>query len=57
MFATEPVIVLWLSILAMILYCGRFSRRAAMLLLPYLAWVSFAASLNWAVVDLNGPFG
>ncbi|AOL95587.1 TspO/MBR family protein [Porphyrobacter sp. LM 6] len=51
------VLLLWISILAMILYCGRFSRKAALLLLPYLAWVSFAASLNWAVVQLNGPFG
>lgn len=55
--AFAEVIALWLSILAMILYCGRFSRRAALLLLPYLAWVSFAGALNWAVVELNAPFG
>lgn len=55
--AFYEVIVLWLSILAMILYCRRFSRGAAVLLVPYLAWVSFAAALNWAVVQLNGPFG
>jgi translocator protein len=48
---------LWLSILVLILYCGRFSRGAAALLVPYLAWVSFAGALNWAVVDLNAPFG
>ena len=29
---------------------------AAALLLPYLAWVSFAAMLNRAIVELNGPF-
>ncbi len=51
------VLLLWLSIAAMIAYCGRFSKPAALLLVPYLAWVSFAASLNWAVVQLNGPFG
>lgn len=51
------VTALWLSILAMILYCGRFSRAAALLLLPYLGWVSFAGALNWAVVQLNAPFG
>ena len=34
-----------------------FSRTAAALLVPYLAWVSFAGALNWLVVDLNGPFG
>lgn len=51
------VVALWLSILALILYCGRFSRLSAALLVPYLAWVSFAAALNWAVVELNAPFG
>lgn len=51
------LILLWLSILVMILYCGRFSRSAAALLVPYLAWVSFAGALNWAVVELNAPFG
>jgi translocator protein len=55
--AFYEVISLWLSILAMIVYCGRFSRSAALLLVPYLAWVSFAGALNWAVVQLNGPFG
>ena len=49
--------LLWLSILMMIIYCGRFSRSAAALLVPYLAWVSFAGALNWAVVELNAPFG
>lgn len=55
--AFVEVIVLWLSILVLIVYCGRFSKRAAALLVPYLAWVSFAAALNWAVVELNAPFG
>lgn len=55
--AFYELIVLWLSILALILYCGRFSRAAAWLLVPYLGWVSFAGALNWAVVQLNGPFG
>ncbi len=54
--AFAEVIVLWLSILAIILYVVRFSRPAAALLLPYLGWVSFAAALNWAVVQLNAPF-
>ena len=49
--------LLWLSIVVMIAYCARFSRSAALLLVPYLGWVSFAGALNWAVVELNGPFG
>jgi len=55
--AFVEVTLLWLSILVLIVYCGRFSRSAALLLVPYLAWVSFAAALNWAVVQLNAPFG
>ena len=51
------VMLLWLSILAMIVYCGRHSKSSAALFTPYLLWVTFAAALNWAVVDLNGPFG
>ncbi len=51
------VTLLWLSILVMIVYCGRFSRSAALLLVPYLGWVTFAATLNWTVVQLNAPFG
>ncbi|SHN51615.1 TspO/MBR family protein [Erythrobacter sanguineus] len=51
------LIGLWLSILVLIIYCGRFSRTAAALLVPYLGWVSFAGALNWAVVQLNAPFG
>jgi translocator protein len=55
--ALAEVILLWLSILVMIVYCGRFSKAAAAFLVPYLAWVSFAGALNWAVVQLNAPFG
>lgn len=51
------VTLLWLSILVLIVYCGRVSRQAALLLVPYLAWVSFAAALNWNIVQLNAPFG
>lgn len=55
--AFYEVIALWLSIVAMIVFCGRFSKRAAALLVPYLVWVGFAAALNWSVVQLNAPFG
>nr|WP_199797922.1 TspO/MBR family protein [Erythrobacter sp. KY5] len=51
------VLLLWLSIVALVFYCGRYSRTAGLLFLPYLLWVTFTAALNWAVVDLNGPFG
>jgi translocator protein len=55
--AFYELIALWLSILALILFCGRFSKGAAVLLLPYLAWVTTAGVLNYQVVQLNGPFG
>jgi translocator protein len=54
--AFYELILLWLSILALILFCGRFSKAAAWLLLPYLAWVTTAGVLNYQVVQLNGPF-
>lgn len=54
--AFYELILLWLSILALILFCGRFSKAAALLLVPYLIWVTTAGVLNWQVVQLNGPF-
>jgi tryptophan-rich sensory protein len=55
--AFYELIALWLSIAALIWFCGRFSRAAALLLVPYLIWVTIAGALNWHVVQLNGPFG
>ena len=47
---------LWLSIVLLIVLLARGSRTASWLLLPYLGWVSFAALLNWKIVQLNMPF-
>jgi len=55
--ALVEVAFLWLSILVLIVAVWPHSRPAAAMLLPYLAWVAFAATLNYAVVQLNGPFG
>lgn len=55
--AFAEMVVLWLSVAALILYCARFSRSSALLLVPYIAWVSVAGLLNWQVVQLNAPFG
>lgn len=54
--ALGELVLLWLSIVVLIAVCGRISRSAGLLLLPYLAWVSFAGLLNWEIVTLNGPF-
>lgn len=55
--ALLEVAILWLSIAVLILFVRRFSKPAAWLLSPYLAWVTFASYLNWTVVQLNQPFG
>ena len=55
--AMAELVLLELSVLALIVYCGRFSRLAAGLLVPYAIWVAAAGALNWQVIQLNGPFG
>jgi len=55
-FATIGVVALWLSIVFLIAFLGQRSKLAALLLAPYLVWVTFAGALNAAIVGLNGPF-
>jgi tryptophan-rich sensory protein len=55
--ALIEVAFLWLSVLVLIIVFSRYAKLASWLLLPYLAWVSFAALLNWEIVRLNGAFG
>ncbi|MEY3664363.1 MAG: hypothetical protein RLZZ153_545 [Pseudomonadota bacterium] len=55
--ALIEVVFLWLSIVLLMMHLWPYCRRAAWLLVPYLAWVSFAAVLNLAAVRLNAPFG
>ena len=55
--ALLEVAALWLSILVLIRQLAPIERLGAWMLAPYLAWVSFAAVLNLAIVRLNAPFG
>ncbi|ALA17740.1 MULTISPECIES: TspO/MBR family protein [unclassified Chelatococcus] len=47
------IVLLWLSIVTTIMLFVSISVGAALLLVPYLAWVTFATALNFAVWRLN----
>jgi tryptophan-rich sensory protein len=51
--ALVEILVLWLAILATLLAFRRISPAAAALLAPYLAWVTFASALTFAIWRLN----
>ena len=51
--ALVEIVVLWCAILGTLLLFRRISPPAALLLVPYLAWVTFAAGLNLAIWRLN----
>jgi translocator protein len=47
------IVILWCSIVATIATFQPLSAVAAWLLLPYLAWVTFAAALNFTIWRMN----
>lgn len=51
--AFAEIVVLWVAILLTIFAFARISKLAAWLLVPYIAWVSFAAMLTYAIWDAN----
>jgi tryptophan-rich sensory protein len=55
--AMIEAIGLWLSVGALIVAIWPRSMTGAVLLVPYLLWVTFAGYLNMTIVHLNGPFG
>lgn len=52
--ALIDIVLLWVSIVATVVLFWRKRAVAGWLLVPYLAWVSFAAALNFAIWQLNG---
>ena len=51
--AFAEIVILWALILATIVAFRRHHRLAAWLLVPYLAWVTYAAALNFALWRLG----
>ena len=51
--AFGELLLLWLSIAATIAVFAPISTAAALLLAPYLAWVTFAGALNLSIWQLN----
>lgn len=51
--ALVEIYVLWLAIFATLIAFWRISRPAGWLMVPYLAWVSFAIYLNYSIWALN----
>jgi tryptophan-rich sensory protein len=50
-------LIVILAMIALTIVCAvlfaRIRKTAALLLLPYLAWLCFAAWLNWQIMVLN----
>jgi tryptophan-rich sensory protein len=51
--AFVEILILWVLILATVIAFSQVRQAAAWLMLPYLAWVEFAACLNFAIWRLN----
>lgn len=51
--AFADIVLLWLLIVATLVSFWRIKPLAALLLVPYLLWVSFASALNYSVWQLN----
>jgi len=52
--ALADIGALWLAVAATMVLFWRRDRVAGALFVPYLAWISFAAALNFAIWRLNG---
>jgi len=51
--AFVEILALWVAIAATIVVFYKTSKKASLMLVPYICWVSFAALLNFAIWRLN----
>lgn len=52
--ALVDILALWAVLAVTLLSFGRVNKLAGLLLMPYLAWVTFATMLNFTIWRLNG---
>ena len=52
--ALADIILLWIAIILFAVLAWPVSATASLLVVPYLAWVSYAGALNFAIWRLNG---
>ncbi len=53
LFGADGIVALWIVIAIMIIKFYGISKKAGIVLLPYLIWVTFAMALNIGVLLLN----
>jgi tryptophan-rich sensory protein len=51
--AFAEIVVLWFAVAATMVLFWKVRKAAGVLLAPYLAWVSFAAALNFTIWQMN----
>jgi benzodiazapine receptor len=47
------IVLLAILIAATLVTFWKAQKLAALLLVPYLVWVTYASALNWALLELN----
>jgi tryptophan-rich sensory protein len=53
--ALGEIVMLWLAILATLVFFWPISRPAGLLMFPYLVWTTYAAILNFSIWRMNKP--
>jgi tryptophan-rich sensory protein len=51
--ALYEILILWFAIVMTMITFWSYNKKASLLLLPYLLWVTFATFLNFSIAQLN----